>query len=184
VRLIFAEGRLTFVTRSQRHEWYTECLGTFTLMVASGCAIDCESAGSTTFRREDVGAGAEGDKTFYFGPHAVRMRGPRDVDLSVDPPPDLAIEVEVTHPADEAMITWGRLGVPEVWRFDAKRRSLTIWHRREDGTYRRVQRSRYLPMIDPSEVVEQIGAAEAVGMSRWTGDLIEWVRDVLVPRGR
>ncbi len=62
--------------------------------------------------------GVEGDKTFYFGEHARTMKGPKDIDLDVQPPPDLAIEVEVTHSADDAVIGWGRLGVPEVWRFD------------------------------------------------------------------
>ncbi len=62
--------------------------------------------------------GVEGDKTFYFGEHAEKMKGPQDIDLDVQPPPDLAIEVEVSHSADDAVIVWGRLGVPEVWRFD------------------------------------------------------------------
>jgi Uma2 family endonuclease len=183
-RLIFSDGRLTFVTKSIFHEWFADCLGTFVLLVASGCGLECDSVGSTTFRRKSAGSGAEGDKTFYFGANAGRMRGRRNVDLSVDPPPDLAIEVEVTHSAEDAMLTWGRLGVPEVWRFDAERRALSIWKRRKDGTYQRTRRSRYLPMIESAEVVEQLGTAEVVGMSRWTAGLVAWVRDVLVPRGR
>ena len=78
------------------------------------------------FDAKNMDAGLEGDKTFYFGEHAVLMRGPVDIDLDVQPPPDLAIEVEVSHSADAALVAWGRLGVPEVWRFQPKSSQFSI----------------------------------------------------------
>jgi Uma2 family endonuclease len=184
LRLIYSNRSLTFVTTSHRHEWIAERLGLIIMAVASGCGIECEPAGPTTFRREDADAGAEGDKTFYFGPNAERMRGPREIDLSVDPPPDLVVEVEVSNPADPVMITWARLGVPEVWRYDANRGVLTVWNSREDGTFGRSDRSTFLPMIEAADVIEQLRLAEELGSSRWYAQLVDWVRDVVLPRGR
>ena len=109
------------------------------------------------------------------------MRGPKNYDWDTDPPPDLAIEVEVSHPADEAMETWGRLGVPEVWRFDATSWTCSFWRRRPDGTYEPAPRSQFLP-VEPAEVAAQIRRAEQVGTMPWYGELTAWARDVLRPR--
>ncbi|HEV3164797.1 MAG TPA: Uma2 family endonuclease [Isosphaeraceae bacterium] len=182
LRLIYVDGRLIFLTKSRRHEWYSDRLAELFKAVATGCGVAWESAGETTFRREDSDAGIEGDETFYVGENADRMRGPQNVDLNVDPAPDLAIEVEVTHPADDAMTTYGRLGVREVWRFDAGTTSLGFWLRRDDGAYESAARSAILPVLEPADVVEQLRLAGELGASRWFAQLDAWVRDVLMPR--
>ncbi len=184
LRLIYLDGRLTLLTTSRRHDWFAERLGDLVAAVANGLEIPWDDAGTATFRREDAGAGVEGDKTFYFGPNAERMQGPQDIDLSTQPPPDLAIEVEVTHPADQSLAAWGRLGVPEVWRFDPGREKLGFWRRRDDGTYDSITRSAVLPALEPADVLAQIRLAEEMGNLRWHAQLVDWVRDVLAPRGR
>ena len=120
VRVIYVDERLTFLTASRRHEWFARRLAELVKAVASAAGIRWEDAGSATYRRREKEVGVEGDETFYFGAHAELMRGSVDVDLATQPPPDLAIEVEITHPADDALLVYGRLGVPEVWRFDVE----------------------------------------------------------------
>ena len=117
VRLIYNDGRLTFVGKSRRHERLAEALDHLVLAVAVYTQIDCEPSGEATYRRRQKEAGIEGDRTFHFGANAERMRGMDDYDFEVDPPPDLAIEVEASRSADDAIAAWGRLGASEVWRF-------------------------------------------------------------------
>lgn len=182
-RLIFLDGRLTFLTKSHRHEWFAGCLDHLVVAVALACEVFCEPAGETTFRREDSGAGVEGDRTYYLGPNAEVMRGPlQEIDLTTQPPPDLAVEVEVTHPADEAMRTYGRLGVPEVWRFDVDRGTVGFWLRREDGTYFASSRSLALPALHVDDVRDQMDLAGDLGFTRWKKQLDGWLLDVIVPR--
>ena len=182
VRLVYVDGRLTFLAPSRIHDWHAECLGDIVKAVASGCGIRWEPAGSATYRREDSGAGVEGGRTYYFGANAGLMRGPVNIDLSTQPPPDLAIEVEATHPADDSVVAWGRIGVPEVWRFDAPRWALSFWLRRDDGTYGPIDRSLVLPGLAPSDVLEQLRLADELGTSLWFVQLAGWVRDVIAPR--
>lgn len=184
LRVTYLDGNLTFMTVSRNHDWIAEILGYLVAAVATGCGIRWEPAGCSTYRRKDINVGIEGDKTFYFGPHADLMQGPLNIDLATQPPPDLAIEVEVTHPADDAMIVWGRLGVPEVWRFDAESETVGFWLRGENGTYLRVERSRAFPILTPSDVNGQIRLADELGSGRWFAQLGDWVRAVLVPRMR
>ena len=166
----------------RRHEWHENTLGRLVEAVALGLGIEWEDAGHTTYRREDVGGGVEGDRTFYFGVNAETMRGPIDVDLSTQPPPDLVIEVEVTHSADDSIAVWGRLGVPEVWRFHVDRGTLDMGVRQEDGGYRPVSRSAAFPELTPDDVLSQVRLAGELGTLHWYSQLSGWVRGVLLPR--
>ena len=116
--MVYCDGRLTLLTLSRKHGFNSRCLFLFVLALAEGLRVPCEIAGSATFRKPRKKGGVEGDETFYFGPHAEIMKGGKDIDLDTQPPPDLAIEIEVSHSADDAVTVWGRLGVPEIWRFD------------------------------------------------------------------
>jgi Uma2 family endonuclease len=182
MRLIYCVGRLIFVGKSRRHDWYAERLGELVKALARGLAIAWEDAGGATFRREDMNAGLEGDKTFYLADHAVQMRGAGDIDLSVQPPPDLAIEVEVSHSADTALLVWGRVGVPEVWKYRPKGPELTFCLRAEDGSYTTSERSLGFPAVKPMDVLAQMALANELGADRWNEQLDEWVRDVIRSR--
>ena len=164
-RMVYCAGRLTFIGKSRLHEWMSDCLGNFVLGVAVVLGLECEPSGEATCRRREKEAGLEGDRTFHFGANAERMKSAKDYDFEVDPAPDLAIEVEVSHPADDAIIAWGRLGVPEIWRFDARRWQCTFWNRRDDGTYCQVSRSLFLPALEPDDVVQQMKRCKRSGPS-------------------
>lgn len=181
-RLIYLDGSLEIVVTSRHHDWYAERLAQLTVEVASVCRIPWEDAGTATYQREKKEAAVEGDKTFYLGPNAEIMRGSVNIDLDTQPPPDLAIEVEVSHSANRAMKVWGRLGVPEVWRFDPQRDKIGFWKRREDGTYEPIDHSLGLPALTPADVLDQMKLAESLGSSEWFDQLRAWVRATVLPR--
>jgi Uma2 family endonuclease len=182
LKTVFVDGRLTLLSPSRRHDWHEKALGRLVEAVANGLGIEWETAGHATYRRKEVGVGVEGDDTYYFGAHAELMRGPVEVDLASQPPPDLAIEVEVTHPADDAVAAWGRLGVPEVWRLNTERWTLVFGLRQPDGTYGPSPRSAAIPVLEPGDVLAQLRLAEQLGFSRWCAQLDDWVRGAILPR--
>jgi Uma2 family endonuclease len=182
LRMIYCDGSLVFVGKSRRHEWLSDCLGHLVLAIAAQLGIPCEPAGEATYRREDKGAGLEGDRTFHLGANALKMRGGRNYDFSNDPPPDLAIEVEVSHPADVAMIAWGRAGVPEVWRFEAGRFSCSFWLRRDDGSYEKARFSACIPKLSSDDIIELVQRAQETGTVPLLAQLPDWVDRIIRPR--
>ena len=182
LRLIYCDGRLAFVGKSRRHEWLSECLGHLVMGIAAQLGVPCEPAGEATYRLHEKGAGLEGDRTFHFGANALAMRGGENYNFSTDPPPDLAIEVEVSHPADDAIIAWGRAGVPEVWRFDVASSTCSFWRRRDQGNYEAISRSECLPQISTDDVVELVQKARAIGVAPCLAQIPHWVDQVLRPR--
>ncbi len=79
---------------------------------------DWESLGSSTFKSKAMKAGIEPDDCFYIQNHAL-MIGKKRLDLTVDPPPELAIEIDLTSKTQVS--AYEALGVPEIWRYDQGR---------------------------------------------------------------
>ena len=183
VRMIYLDGRLTFVSLRLRHDLSIVVIDQLIIALAQGSGLNWSAAGQSTFKVAELGFGVEADRSYYFGGNADRMRGAQEIDLIVQPPPDLAVEVELTHPAAEAMVTYGRLGVPEVWRYDARRGALTIWRRRDDGTYAPADRSAFFPLLEPGDVGSQVRMADELGIGPWHAQLGGWVREVVLARG-
>ena len=181
-RTIFLDGRLTFMTTSRRHDALADALSDLVKAVAVGTRVGFAVGGRATYRQSEQGAGVEGDQTFYFGENARRMRGNINIDLATQPPPDLAIEVEVANPAELSIAAWGRLGVPEVWHFKVDSWTLTFLSRQADGSYLPSARSLGLPTLTPEDVTAQLRISEEIDTSDWYEALRNWVREVLILR--
>lgn len=178
VRAIYIDGRLTLLSTSRKHDWYAERLANLIQALASRLEIPWDDAGQATFRLPENSAGIEGDKTFYFREHAIQMSGPINIDLTSQPPPDLAIEVVVSHPADVALRTWGRLGVPEVWTYDPNRGVFAIWSRAEEGSYNEAPVSLGFPGLTPADLLAQMKEAEKTRASDWFKQLGSWCETI------
>lgn len=87
--------------------------------------LDLECLGSTTYKQEEALQGLEPDTCFYIQ-HAAQVIGKRIFDLSVDPAPDIAIEIDVTSESLSRFHIYASLGVPELWRYDEEQ--FEIYH--------------------------------------------------------
>ena len=106
--------------------------------------IEVEGLGSTTFSREDLAKGLEPDECYYIE-HVDAIRGKDRLDLAVDPPPDLAIEVDITSRSIPRQPIYAALGVPELWRFDGKK--LTVFRLGRDKKYVAASGSSIFPFL-------------------------------------
>ena len=180
-KLIYLDGDLTLLSPiSFEHEFSSRSLFLTVLEVALGLDIPIAYAGQTTFRRRSKRVAVQGDETFYLGANESLIRGKKRIDLRNDPPPDLAIEVVVTHPADKSVRIWKRLGVREIWIVND--RGMLILSRIDDGTYADVQVSLVLPTLSAVEIHDWATRSTATAENVWLLDLRTWVRDVLIPR--
>src|SRR5262245_11252298 len=84
-------------------------------ILAEELDVPIQGGGSTTFRREEVQGGLEPDQCFYVQ-NVDRIVGRDEIDLTRDPPPDLAVEVEISRRSLRREGVYARLGVPELWR--------------------------------------------------------------------
>jgi len=116
-RFTYDQGVLEIMTLSAEHEWYNELLSDLVKLLARELRIDILSLGSTTFKLAWAKQGFEPDSCFYVT-HIREVRGKARIDTAVDPPPDIVVEVAVTHPSISKFPLCAHFGVPEIWTYD------------------------------------------------------------------
>ncbi len=121
--LAYSQGVLEIRMPLPEHEVDKELIGDMVKILLEELEIDCECFGSTTFKGQATASGIEPDQCFYIQHHEA-MRGKRRVDLSLDPPPDLAIEVDVTSKTQ--LDAYLALKVPELWRYQDNRLQISV----------------------------------------------------------
>ncbi len=149
VYLTYDRGTLEIMPPSLYHEWYKTLIGSFIDVIRLELRVRLKSGGSTTFRREDLERGLEPDQCYYVQ-HEPQMRGKTEVDLHVDPPPDLAVEIDYKHRAISRESIYAALGVPEIWVYDGK--GLHVYARDAEGTYQAVVNSVAFPFLRPGDL--------------------------------
>jgi Uma2 family endonuclease len=117
-RLTYDRGTLEIMSPLFLHEFWADLLGRFVVVVTEEMELPLQAGRATTYRRRKMRRGLEADHSWWIA-HAPEIRGKERIDLRVDPPPDLALEVEVSRRAIKRMPIYARLRVPEVWRLGA-----------------------------------------------------------------
>jgi Uma2 family endonuclease len=117
VRLTYDGGRLQIMVVSSKHESYSRRIYDLITVLADETGQDAEGFGSMTLRKRRKAKGTEPDECFYVQ-NAARVIGREDLDFEHDPPPDLALEIDVTHGSVSKLPIYAELGVPEVWHYD------------------------------------------------------------------
>ncbi|HEY6334044.1 MAG TPA: Uma2 family endonuclease, partial [Blastocatellia bacterium] len=113
------------ISPSAKHEAIKDIVALLINVWAEELGIDLFSYGSTTFRRQDLERGFEPDTCFYIN-HVEHVRGKDQLALTVDPPPDLIVEIDITNSSIDKLEIFGQIGVPEVWLFDGERLEILV----------------------------------------------------------
>lgn len=172
LRTFYTDGEMEILMPSHRHEVWVALLGQFVELLTLILGIPRKSGGMTTFRREDIERGLEPDRCYYVANEPL-VRTKLELDLSVDPPPDLAIEVEVTGSVEKRMRVYAGLGVPEVWRFDGE--TLTVNRLVANGEYVVADQSHVFPFLPVQELVRFLDLYGRMGETEVAAAFRDWV---------
>jgi Uma2 family endonuclease len=173
-RIAYDDGTLEIMTPLPEHEYFKEVIGDAVKDIAEELELDYESYGSTTWRKRIRMAGLEPDNCFYFQREAA-VRGRLDLNLTQgDPPPDLALEIDITNKSLDRFPIYARLDVPELWCYDAG--ELKIYHL-QDGKYTEAETSLALPMLPIRELPLLIETHRSAGRRAIRRAVREWARN-------
>jgi Uma2 family endonuclease len=144
VRLTYDRGTLEIMTLTFGHENKAYLLGRFVDTLTEELGLPIAGGGSTTLKRRRRKRGLEPDACYWIAGEPL-VRGKARLSLRSDPPPDLAIEVDVTHSSVDRMGIYAALGIPEVWRDDGQVLAFHVLG--ADGTYAITADSRAFPRV-------------------------------------
>src|SRR5882724_10633364 len=155
-RYAYDRGRLEIMVSSYEHENLKHVIATLVELLAGELEMDIEAAASTTFQREDLAQGFEPDASFYIQ-HAARIRGQKQIDLDTDPPPELVIEIDISHPSLNKFPIFAGLGISEVWRYH--KHALSIF-RLQGESYQAQEASDRFPGVTGADLTRLIADSQ------------------------
>ena len=115
-RLTYTHGQLEMMTPLEEHERCHKLVESFILVLADEMGLAVEGFEAPTLKRSDLQLGTEPDTAYYIQ-QAHRMKAHSQIDLMVDPSPDLILEVSLNKSEIEKFPLYAEMGIPEVWRY-------------------------------------------------------------------
>ncbi len=173
-RVSYSHGCLEIMVPLPEHEKAKEIIGDIIKILLDRLNINYDSLGSTTLKSEKMTQGVEPDACFYIQ-NQIAVLGKNRLDLNVDPPPDLAVEIDLT--SRTPLENYELLGVRELWRYGKQGLQIEVL---QDSKYVRLDASPTFPDLPIVDLVNQsVRQSQIVGSSQAIKAVKQWVRDNL-----
>jgi Uma2 family endonuclease len=181
IRLTYDQGDLEIMTLSFGHENAGEWLGRLIFFLALELQMALCSGGSTTLKAALRLKGLEPDKSFWIK-HEHAMRGKKEWDPLIDPPPDLVVEVDITSSSLDRLGIYAALKVPEIWHYDGQAFKVLILGPR--GKYRERSKSLAFPSLPLRAFAEFLAKLGSIDEIQLIQSFTAWVRAEVVGKGQ
>ncbi|MCU0549589.1 MAG: Uma2 family endonuclease [Leptolyngbya sp. Prado105] len=173
-RIAYENRILEIMTPLPEHEANKEIIGDLLKALLEELEIEFLTLGSTTFKNQQMLQGIEPDQCFYIQNEA-KIRGKKRLDLNIDPPPDLALEVDLTsrtHPS-----IYQALGIPELWRFEKGQLQINVLR---NGKYEVSERGDIFSALPIAQVIPQYrDQSRVIGRNAALKAFRQWIRQQL-----
>lgn len=171
-KINYSQGVLEIMVPLPEHEVNKVIIGDLIKIILEELNLEFWSLGSTTFKSESMKQGLEADDCFYIENEAA-VRGKKRIDLTIDPPPDLAIEIDIT--SRTRFNNYEVLGVKELWRFNGTKLEINVL---QDGEYMQCEASPHFPGLPLCEVIPQyLEQSKIEGRNKTMKAFRAWVRE-------
>ncbi len=171
-RVHYYQGILEIMTPLEAHESSSENIGILIHILTEELNLNIKSLASTTLKISNKKIGAEPDKCYYIKNEPI-VRG-KTVNLNQDPPPDLVLEVDITHTDINKTKLYQEMKVPEFWRYNGK--ELTIYVLNE-GKYQESENSPTFPILTKTMVYDFISECRTNGETQAKREFRNQIRE-------
>jgi Uma2 family endonuclease len=172
MRVTYDNGSVEIMSPSPEHEDYKEFVLRLAQVISDESGITLETRGATTFRQKRKAKGAEPDTCFYVQ-NAARIIGKRTIDLEVDPPPDVVVEIDTTNESLSKFNIYAAFGVPEIWRYDGKQ---VYIYQRAAQAYAETSASLAFPSLTSVALTEFLEQSKTEGQTAALATFRQWWR--------
>ncbi len=165
LRLAYSYKCLEIMSPSPEHERIKILISDLVKIILRVQGKSWEALGSTTLKNKMMQAGIEPDECFYIENYQAVI-GKDRLDLEQDPPPDLAIESDVTSVTETT--AYQSLGIPELWVYSKGKLIIYVLQEKE---YQESSFSPNFPNLTILEAIPKvIERAKIVGSSKALGE--------------
>jgi Uma2 family endonuclease len=172
VRVSYDQGRLEIKSPSSKHEKFALLIPLLVFTAGEELDVVIEGLGSPTYKQKWLAKGVEPDGCFYVS-NAEAIIGKESIDLRTDPPPDIVVEIDISHESTRKLAIYAGMSVPEVWRYDGKRAHI---HRLVDQDYVTVDASLILPVFTTDVLSRFLEQGKTEGQTATKRAFRDWLR--------
>ena len=172
MRLTYDRGTLEIRMPLAPHETSKKILGRLIETATEEFDLEIRSLGSLTCSREDLAKGLEPDQCYYIQNEAM-VRGIEQIDLTKLPPPDLAVEIDITSSSLDRFSIYAALKVPEIWRYDGQ---LLVIYGLVGNEYITRGRSIALPLLKTADILRFMSLSASVGENSLVKQFRQWLK--------
>ena len=199
-RIAYDRGILEIMTPLPEHEVNKESISDFVKILLEELDLEFCPLGSTTFKNQLMFKGIEPDScvlvsiplrlasicgavsrgtrglTAFYIQNEAKVRGKDRLDLTVvDPPPDLALEIDITNRSHPEI--YQSLGVPELWRYQRGKLQILLL---VDGKYVESNKSANFPNFPLIETIPQyLTQCRTEGRNKGIKAFRNWVSKII-----
>jgi Uma2 family endonuclease len=174
LRISYNDGTLKVMSLSSEHEQYVIFINSLVIHLRLRFHLNIRFFGSATMRKKKKSKGNEPDACFYVQT-AAALGNRINLDFTVDPPPDVVVEVDIHHDSTDNDPIYAALGVPEIWRYDGWKATILLLQ--GDG-YVEAETSNALPMITSAILTDYLTRMQEDGEFTAIIAFDEWLQSL------
>ena len=178
IHITYDRGELELMSPLPRHEFYKIVIGRWIMLLALELKLNFKQGGSMTFRRRELKKGLEPDDCFWLE-NEPAVRDKMDFNPTIDPPPDLALEIDITSSSLDRQAIYAVIGARELWRYNGK--EFRVYHLVRGNKYAKRTKSLNFPFLPLDEFAKFIERPKGITEGEWVGRFIEWIRTSVKP---
>lgn len=177
VRLAYDEGTLEIMSPDFSHETCASALVNVVQIAARVSRMRWANGGIMDMKHPDLKKGAQADACFWFA-NEPAVRGKKKVDVTVDAPPELVVEVDITSPSVRKLPFYAKIGVAEVWRY--RKSAVHIYHL-EDDEYIGHTESLAFPWLPAERITRVVEEFSTLGAPDALENFEKWIKELGIP---
>jgi Uma2 family endonuclease len=175
LRVAYSEGVLQIMSPSYQHEVVKNVIHDLLVVIFEETHTNYSPAGSTTLKHEDLKGAAEPDNCYYLRENVKKIQKRKSIDMHLDPPPDLIVEVDLSSSSTKKIDFYAMLGVIEFWKYA---KSSIKFFRLDNGSYIETEHSLNFPFLTADIMAECINKGLSEDLLDAKSKLRAWVRTV------
>lgn len=174
-RLTYYQKTLQVMSPLGQHENNNRFIESLISVITDELNINIKKFGSLTFKSQPLQQGVEPDSCYYIK-NEFRVRGKQNIDLEIDPPPDLVLEIDITSGSLNKLPIYANFRVPEFWQYKGDQLKVFLLEE-ERNTYQEVKASKIFPFLDLNLIPQLIQQSLEIGETATLKEFRQWVRE-------
>ncbi len=173
--LAYKEGTLEIMSPLGEHENSNRFIDDLIRAIADELDLSLKKFGSLTLKSNQLQQAVEPDSSYYLE-NEPKVRNKQSIDLTINPPPDLVLEIDITSGSLNKLPIYANLQVPEIWRYDGQ--NLTVFSLdKANKNYQKLDKSKTFPWLDLKLVPQLIAQSLEIGETATLKQFRQWVKE-------